>query len=126
MLLRIKQKGDFSKTQRFFNRMLGREYLNSLEKYGQIGVDALRSATPHDSGLTADSWTFEIERTEEKTSIAWLNTNRNDGALIAILLQYGHGTGTGGYVQGIDYINPAIKPIFDQIDEAVCKEVTNA
>ena len=125
-MLTIKQRGDFSKTKRFFNKMLGRQYLNSLEKYGQAGVDALRSATPVDSGVTADSWTFEIERTETKTSLSWLNTNRNDGVNIAIILQYGHGTGTGGYVQGLDYINPAIKPIFDQIGDAVWKEVTNA
>ena len=125
-MLKIKQRGDFSKTKRFFNKMLGRQYLNSLEKYGQAGVDALRSATPVDSGVTADSWTFEIERTETKTSLSWLNTNRNDGVNIAIILQYGHGTGTGGYVQGLDYINPAIKPIFDQIGDAVWKEVTNA
>lgn len=125
-MLRIKQRGDFTKTRRFFNKMLGRQYLNSLEKFGQAGVDALRSATPVDTGLTANSWTFEIQRDEAKTSISWLNTNTNDWANIAILLQYGHATGTGGYVQGIDYINPAIKPIFDIIDDKVWKEVTNA
>lgn len=89
-----------------------------------MGVDALSAATPVDSGETARSWTYQIVRSSGYFSIRWLNTNRSNGVPIAILLQYGHGTGTGGYVQGRDYINPAMKPIFDQIEAEVRKVVT--
>ena len=125
-MITFKHRGDFKKTERFLNAMTGRSYLNALEKYGQIGVEALAAATPVDSGKTAQSWTYEIERTPEKTTIAWLNTNVNDGVNIAVILQYGHGTGTGGYVQGRDYINPAMRPIFDNIATQAWKEVTMA
>lgn len=125
-LISFKHKGDFSKTERFLNKIKGREYLNILEKYGQLGVEALSESTPVDSGKTASSWTYEIERSSSSTTISWLNTNVNQGVNIAIILQYGHGTGTGGYVVGIDYVNPAMKPVFEKIAEEAWKEVTSA
>lgn len=126
MIIKIKQRGNFKKTQRFFNTITGQKYLNCLDDYGREGVAALSAATPVDSGETAASWTYEIERTDTVTRIAWINTNKNQNVLIAILIQYGHGTATGGYVEGRDFINPAIRPIFDKIAESVWKEVVNA
>jgi hypothetical protein len=95
-----------------------------LAKYGQMGVDALAAGTPVESGLTAQSWYFEVEARGGYSRITWYNRNVNDGVPIAIILQYGHGTGTGGYVRGQDYINPAIKPAFDRIEAEVWREVT--
>lgn len=97
-----------------------------LEKYGEAGVAALVSATPSESGKTASSWTYEIQNSANGASITFSNTNINKGVNIAIILQYGHGTGTGGWVQGRDYINPAIRPVFDNIADAVWKEIVNA
>lgn len=125
-MISFTHRGDFSKTRKFMNRVLGKNYLNILTKYGQAGVDALSSATPVDSGETASSWTYEIAHTPTSTSISWLNTHSNDGVNIAIILQYGHGTGSGGYVSGRDYINPAMKPIFDKIAQEAWKEVIQA
>lgn len=122
----FKHRGNFKKTLRFFNYISGRSYLNVLDKYGQEGVAALSAATPVDSGETAASWTYDIERTDSVTRIAWVNTNQNQNVLIAILIQYGHGTATGGYVEGRDFINPAIRPVFDKIADSVWKEVANA
>lgn len=119
----FKHRGDFSKTLKFFNRVLDRDYLNVLEKYGRAGVDALAAATPKDTGLTAKSWNFEITQSGNDIRIAFVNTNIQNGIPIAILLQYGHATGNGGWVQGRDYINPAIQPIFDQIADAAWREV---
>lgn len=124
-IISFAHKGDFSKVEKFFNRLMGLEYLNVLEKYGQRGVDALAAATPKDSGLTAASWGYEIQHDGDKTSIIFTNSNINKGCNIAILLQYGHGARNGGYVQGRDYINPAIQPIFDQIASDAWKEVMN-
>lgn len=121
----FKHRGDFKRTERFLNALKGARYLNALEKYGQIGVEALAANTPKDTGLTASSWTYEIERSDGHTRISWLNTNVNQNVNIAIILQYGHGTGTGGFVAGTDYINPAMRPIFDNIAEHVWKEVTS-
>lgn len=123
-MVTIRHRGDFRKTERFFNRVKGAGYLNVLEKYGQIGVEALSSATPKDSGTTASSWTYEIVRDENRTRISWLNGHENDGVNIAIILQYGHGTGTGGFVEGIDYVNPAMRPIFNSIAEEAWKEAS--
>lgn len=125
-MVRFKHRGDFSRTEKFFNKVLGAGYLNMLSKYGEMGVKALQAATPIDSGKTADSWTYEIDHDRNKTSIAWLNTNTNQNVNIAVILQYGHGTGTGGYVVGRDYINPAMRPVFDGIAEQAWKEVTSA
>ncbi len=94
-----------------------------LERYGQLGVEALSAATPLESGETASSWSFEIERGTNQTAIRWINSNTNQGVNIAIILQYGHGTNGGGYVEGIDYINPAMKPIFDSMADELWKEV---
>jgi hypothetical protein len=99
---------------------------DSLRIFAQRGVDALRSATPMDSGLTADSWEFEIEQDANGYTIWWSNTNSVNGFNVAIGLQYGHATGTGGWVEGYDYINPALRPIFDELADAQWKEVTSA
>lgn len=126
MRVKFEVSGGFTKTERFLNRMKRREYLNVLDEFGRDGVQALRNATPVDSGATAEAWDYEIRRTRNYTEIVWTNSNINDGVPIAIILQYGHGTGTGGYVQGRDYINPAIRPIFDEIAEKAWKVVTSS
>lgn len=120
----FKHKGNLKKTTKFLERMVKEEYLNNLDKYGREGVDALSSATPVDTGKTAASWDYRIEKTNSSTKIIWTNSNVNNGVNIAIILQYGHGTNHGGYVQGRDYINPAIRPIFDKIADNAWKEVT--
>lgn len=116
--------GNFNNTERWLKKMSTNNFA-SFEKYGRMGVDALRSYTPKDSGKTAESWRYEITESEEGLRVDFLNDHFNKGVNIAIILQYGHGTGTGGYVQGRDYINPAIQPVFDKIVEAAVKEVTN-
>lgn len=121
----FRHKGDFSKTEKFFNSLLKLDYLNVLERYGQAGVAALAAATPKDSGLTAASWDYEITHNGKETTIAFTNSNISNGVNIAIILQYGHGTRNGGYVAGRDYINPAIQPIFDKIANEAWREVTN-
>lgn len=123
-LISIKTSGSFNKTESFLKNLERKKYLKNLERYGQLGVEALASATPVDSGLTAASWSYEIEETDGMVTIQWTNSNVVKGVPIAIILQYGHGTGTGGYVQGRDYINPAIRPIFDEIENNVWKEMT--
>lgn len=121
--VRYKVKGDLRKTRHFLEEVGKERYFRNLDALARKGVDALSSATPYDSGLTADSWSYEISRNGRGVSISWLNTNINNGVNIAVILQYGHGTGTGGYVQGRNYINPAIQPIMDEIAEDVWKEV---
>lgn len=123
-MIKIKHRGNFNNLERFFNKVSNRNYLNVLDKYGEIGVQALKKNTPVDSGMTADSWTYEIEHSRDATIISFLNTNFNEGVNIAILLRYGHGTGTGGFVQGRNFIDPAIQPVFDEMAEALWKEVT--
>lgn len=118
-------KGNFEKTNGFFNRIIGMHYRNKLHFYGRKGVKALESATPLDSGKTAEAWSYEIEDSAGSLSIYWRNANVNDGVNIAIILQYGHGTRNGGYVQGIDYINPAIQPIFQDMANEIWKEVVS-
>ena len=125
-LIRITSKGDFNNTFRFLNKMSKFQINKILEKYGQMGVDALASATPVDSGKTAESWGYELSIGKEGATIYWTNANQNKGVYIAVILQYGHGTGTGGYVQGVDYINPAIRPVFDKIAEEAWMEVVNS
>ena len=125
-LISFKHKGNFNNIERFFTKVKDGKYLGVLEKYGQEGVDALSLATPVDSGKTAQSWKYEIKKETGRTVISWYNTNEVDGVNIAIILQYGHGTGTGGYVTGIDYINPAMKPVFDRIAEEAWKEVSSS
>lgn len=123
-MITFRQKGDFSKFNRYLERVKEAAKIGVLDKYGQAGVTALSSATPMETGLTANSWSYEIERQNGSASITFYNSNVNKGVPIAIILQYGHGTRNGGWVQGRDYINPAIQPIFDQITEDAWKEVT--
>lgn len=123
-MISFRQKGDFSKLNRFLEKAKGAAHLSVLDKYGREGVAALSSATPVESGKTADSWFYEIERKKGSATIVFKNSNVSNGVPIAIILQYGHGTGTGGWVEGRDYINPAIQPIFDKIANAAWEEVT--
>ena len=123
-MITFKQKGNFSKLNRYLERVKEAAKIGILDKYGQAGVEALSSATPTDTGLTASSWYYKIERTKTSATIQFLNSNINDGVPIAVIIQYGHGTGTGGWVEGRDYINPAIQPIFDEIANEAWKEVT--
>lgn len=125
-LIRLTSKGDFSNTFRFLKKMDNFQITKILDKYGKMGVTALANATPYDSGKTAESWGYEISVKKEGATIHWTNTNQNNGVYIAVILQYGHGTGTGGYVQGVDYINPAIRPVFDKIVEEAWMEVVNS
>ena len=123
-MITFRQKGDFSKLTRFLERAKETIRLGNLDKYGREGVDALASATPIDSGETANSWYYKIENKNGYASINFCNSNINKGVPIAIILQYGHGTRNGGYVQGRDYINPAIQPVFDKIADDAWREVT--
>lgn len=123
-LITFTEKGDFSKTERYLSKLKKAERLAVLNKYGSLGVAALSNATPVDTRLTAESWSFSIQQRPGYYSIRWHNSHVEDGVPIAVILQYGHGTGTGGYVQGRDYIMPAIRPIFDQIVAEAWKEVT--
>lgn len=125
-MISFKHTGDFSKTTKFLERAKRGDYLKVLDKYGKEGVKALSSATPVDSGTTANSWSYKIEKGNSSAKISFLNSNVNKGVPIAIILQYGHGTRNGGYVQGRDYINPAIQPIFDRIANEAWKEVTKS
>lgn len=120
----ISQKGDFSKLSSFLERAKEVVKLGDLDRYGREGVSALSAATPKDSGLTASSWYYEITRENGSVSISFHNSNINKGVNIAVILQYGHGTRNGGWVEGRDYINPAIQPVFDKIAEDAWKEVT--
>ena len=123
-MIKITQKGDYSKITSYLERIKTKLHLSILDKYGKLGVQALADATPKDSGLTAASWEYKIQNGRDGAKIEFHNTNINQHVNIAIILQYGHGTGTGGWVEGRDYINPAIQPIFDKLTEEVWKEVT--
>lgn len=118
--------GDTKTTEAFLARMAKGDLFSTLAPIAERGVQALAAATPRDSGLTADSWEYEIAKTGSGVTIWWSNTNVQSGFHVAIGLQYGHGTGTGGWIQGYDYINPALRPIFDEIANAVWKEVQRA
>lgn len=124
-MITFKYKGDWSKTTRFLRRAKRIDSLEKVDKLAQEGVRALMNNTPVDTGVTAASWTYQITQDDKYTTIEWLNTNVVKGINIAIILQYGHATGTGGYVQGRDYINPAIRPIFERIENQVWKEVVD-
>lgn len=125
-MITFRQKGDFSKLTRYLERVKEAVKLGNLDKYGREGVAALASATPIESGKTASSWYYEIENSNGSATISFYNSNVNKGVPIAIILQYGHGTGTGGWVQGRDYINPAIQPVFDRIAKEAWREVTKS
>lgn len=118
--------GSFKNTEKFLEKMAKDDLYSNLDQYGKAGVAALASATPKDSGLAASSWTYKIVKMRGGFSITWLNRNVESGFPVAIMLQYGHGTGTGGWVAGRDYINPAMRPIFDQIVDNIWKVVTSA
>lgn len=124
-MLTIRQKGEYSKLTRYLVKLNKAVKLVDLDKYGKEGVAALESATPVDTGLTAKSWYYEVKKGTRSATITFYNSNVQNGIPIAIILQYGHGTGTGGWVEGRDYINPAIQPIFDRIAENAWKEVTS-
>lgn len=124
-MITIKQQGDFSNLNKFLEKAKEVAKLGDLDKYGRQGVQLLASVTPKDTDLTANSWSYKIERSEGKVSLIFLNSNIQNGVPIAIILQLGHGTRNGGYVQGRDYINPAIQPLFDKIANDAWKEVTN-
>lgn len=124
-MITFRQKGDFSKITRYLNKVEKAAKLDILSKYGQQGINALASATPVETGLTANSWYFEVSNQNGSATISYFNSHVNKGVCIAIILQYGHGTGTGGWVEGRDYINPAIQPVFDKIVEDAWKEVTS-
>lgn len=122
-MITFKQHGDFKKLSSFLEKTKEVINVGYLDKYGQQGVEALREATPKDTGKTANSWYYEISRENGSVSISFHNSNFNQDVPIAIILQYGHATGNGGYVEGVDYINPAIKPIFEKIANEAWKEV---
>jgi hypothetical protein len=124
-MITFRQKGDFSKLTRFLEKAKQTVRIGDLDKYGREGVAALKSATPIDSGITAESWYYEIKNENGSVMITFNNTNIQNGVPIAIFLQYGHATRNGGWVEGRDYINPAIQPIFDKIVNEAWREVTN-
>lgn len=118
--------GDFSRTMRFLGRMRNGDYLDRIKACCDDGVVALSRATPIDSGKTADSWSYEIKQSVTGLTVYWTNSNVVNGFNVAIGLQYGHGTGSGGYVRGLDYINPAIRPVFEKIADDIWTEVVRA
>lgn len=123
-MISFRHRGDFSKVTKYLNNLKNKNYINAVRKYAQRGVDALASATPVDSGLTASSWYYKIKDENGRVTISFCNSNIQNGVPIAIIIQYGHGTGTGGWVEGRDYINPSIQPIFNEIANEAWREVT--
>lgn len=119
----LSSKGDWAATENYLKRLAKEDLSKTLSKYGQVGVAALRAATPVDSGLAAGSWGYKVTTSGTSSSIQWTNSDVESGFHVAIMIQYGHGTGTGGYVQGIDYINPAMRPVFDKISDDIGKAV---
>ena len=125
-MIHITSTGSFNNTEKFLAKLNKNEIFRVLDRYGRVGAEALSRATPLGSGETAASWSYEVVQEAGSYSIHWTNSHINAGVNIAVIIQYGHGTGTGGYVAGRDYINPAIRPVFDQILNDVWKEVTSA
>ena len=125
-MIKYTVRGNFNKTLKFLNRIENLDFNSILQKYAKMGVSALATATPKEDGSTAASWGYEIVNEGSRVVIYWTNTDQNKGVYIAVILQFGHGTGTGGYVTPTDYINPAMRPIFDQIAEAAWREVTRS
>lgn len=126
MAITLKTSGSFKRTTSFLQKMNASRLYSRLSYYGEMGVKALSAATPKDTGLTASSWSYKIEAKEGRVTLSWNNSNTNNGVPIALVIQYGHVTGTGGWVEGRDYINPAIQPIFDKMVKDIWKEVTSA
>lgn len=125
-MFHIESIGNYDKTLSFLEFLRSGDLYSNLDYYGRIGVDALAAATPVDTGLLQHSWGYQIGHSHERYSITWFNTDIEGGLNIAIIVQYGHGTGTGGYVEGRDYINPAIQPIFDRMVVDIWRQVINA
>ena len=123
-MISVRHKGSFKNSERFFTKARKLDPASILAKYGEMGVEALKSATPSNSGVTADSWSYQIESGNGSYTLSFSNSSENDGANIVILLMYGHGTGTGGYVQANDFVNPALEPVFQQIASEAWKEVS--
>jgi hypothetical protein len=124
-MLKRSSHGSFEKTTSFLTKLQSGKLFDNLNRHGSVGVDALSRSTPKDSSETANSWGYQVGHTKGRISISWFNTHVDAGVNIAVIIQYGHGTGTGGWVEGRDYINPAMRPIFDRILEDVWKQVTN-
>jgi len=124
-MFKVESKGFFRKTNRYLKKVSKISSFEILRYYGEVGLNALSKATPRDEGLTASSWTFSLVPNEFGTLLVWGNRNVNDGVNVAIIIQYGHSTGTGGWVEGIDYINPAIKPVFEDISKELRKKVSH-
>lgn len=124
MGIRVKQKGNFKNTERFLKFAKSFDPTPILHRYGEIGVEELRNATPVDSGLTAASWYYEIENNKGNYTIRWMNSNMSDGMSVVILIQYGHGTKAGTYVPPNDFVTPAIREVFDRLAIQVWREVT--
>ncbi len=125
-MIKFRQKGDFSKLDKYFSnaKKVQKAFKQGIfDKYARAGIEALASATPKDSGLTASSWSAEIINQNGRINIVFNNSNINKGVSVALIIQYGHGTGTGGWVEGIDYINPAIRPIFEDLADSCWGEV---
>lgn len=125
-MIKFETSGSWSRTDKFLSALSRGDFYRTLDRAGREGVDALAAATPVESGVTSASWSYEIQRSRGSASISWTNSETVNGVPLVILLQYGHGTGTGGYVQGRDFINPALKPVFDKIANDVWKAVTSA
>lgn len=123
-MIKVSHKGDFSKLTRYFKRVNQAAKVDNLEKYGEKGVALLSASTPVDTGLAASSWYYKITTTDGRTTISFHNSNIENGVLVVIILQYGHGTRNGGWVEGRDFINPAVQPLFDEIANNAWKEVT--
>lgn len=124
-MITITSRGDFRKANSYLEKLREVVRMGTLNKYGRVGVEALSAATPRDTGETAKSWSYKISHDDRGAVITWYNDHVNDGVNIALILQYGHGTGTGGFVEGIDYVNPAMTPVFDEIADKAWKEVTS-
>lgn len=126
MKIRLKSDGKFDKTEQYLKKLRTKDFTKILRKYGERGVSALRDSTPKDSGETANSWSYQIDHDANgQIAISWTNSHFNKGVQIAVILQYGHGTGTGGYFKGKDYINPIMRPVFDEIAEEAWKEINS-
>lgn len=123
-MIELTSSGSYDNVERWLSKLSKFDAKKILEKYGRLGASALSSATPVESGLTAASWIYKVSGSNGSYEISWYNTNVNRGVNIAVILQYGHGTGTGGFVRGTDYINPAIRPVFDKIAEEAWAEVS--
>ncbi len=127
IVIEMRQKGEFKKSMKWLQWLKKLEFYSCLDKYGRIGVDALSNATPKYTGATAASWKYNITKTKTGVTIGWTNDEIDNGSFkVALMLQYGHGTGSGGWVQGIDYINPALKPVFEAMGDEIWEEVTSS